>query len=89
VSGWVWLISDVNGMPHRVPDNPSVITFWTGRGYEATDIPGDLDSDSEEFVAAFDEWAAASEPAKPVEEEVAVLEVPDEAESATNKKEEK
>jgi len=50
VSGWKWLISGINGMPHRVPDNPGVVASYVGRGYELTDIDGELASDSEEFA---------------------------------------
>ena len=52
MSGWVWLVSGINGLPHRVPDNPEVIEFFIARGFEVTDIPGELDSDTEEFAAA-------------------------------------
>lgn len=49
---WKWLISDINGLPHRFPDDPAVIAAFVARGYEVTDIPGDLNDDDEEFLAA-------------------------------------
>jgi len=55
MSGWVWLISS-DGLPHRVPDNPGVVASFVGRDYEATDLPGDLSEDDEEFVALLAEW---------------------------------
>jgi hypothetical protein len=52
MTGWKWLISDINGLPHRVPDDPAVIATHVARGFELTDLPGDLNPDDEEFVAA-------------------------------------
>jgi hypothetical protein len=62
MSGWVWLISDVNGLPHRVPEE--VVAFYAARGFEVTDIDGDLDSDTEEFQAALAERQAVQEVAE-------------------------
>lgn len=52
MTDWKWLISEINGLPHRVPDDSEVVAFYAARGFEVTDIPGDLDSDTEEFEAA-------------------------------------
>jgi len=54
---WVWLISPANGLPHRVPEG--VVEFYAARGYEVTDIDGELDSDSEEFANALAERQSA------------------------------
>lgn len=59
MSGWVWLISDINGLPHRVPE--AVVAFHAARGFQVTDIDGDLDSDSEEFAAELAQRQAAAE----------------------------
>ena len=58
MTGWVWLISDVNGLPHRVDNNPVTIGSLVARGFELTDLPGDLNSDDEEFLAALAERQA-------------------------------
>jgi hypothetical protein len=63
MSGWKWLVSSVNGLPHRVPDNESAIATLVGRGFEVTDLPGDWQSDDEEFLAALEEWKAGKEKA--------------------------
>ena len=59
MSGWTWLVSSINGLPHRVPDG--VVDFYAARDFEVTDIPGDLDSDSEEFAAALAKRQANAE----------------------------
>ena len=59
MTNWVWLISDINGLPHRVPEE--VVAFHAARGFQVTDIPGDLDSDSEEFADALAERQAVQD----------------------------
>lgn len=89
MSGWKWLVSGVNGLPHRVPDDPAVIATYVGRGYELTDISGDMPAaDDEDFAAALEEWQASKEPAEAeaAEPPDEVLEAPVEAESATTEK---
>lgn len=88
MSSWVWLISDVNGLPHRVPE--AVVAFYAARGFQVTDIDGEFDSDSEEFAAALEEWQSAK--GEEIEQQWTDLspatgESTDEAKSATNKKE--
>ena len=61
MTGWVWVISDVNGLPHRLPNDPSVIAAHVARGFELTDLPGDLNSDDEEFVVALGARRAAKD----------------------------
>jgi hypothetical protein len=55
---WKWLISSVNGLPHRVPNNESAVASHVLRGFEPTDIPGELNSDDLEFAEARAEWQA-------------------------------
>ncbi len=59
MTGWVWLISNINGLPHRVPDNEAAIAPLVARGFEVTNIPDVLNSDDEEFQVALAEWHAA------------------------------
>ena len=63
MSGWVWLVSGVNGLPHRVPDNPDAIAGFVGRGFTITDIPGVLNSDDEEFLIEFAKLQAVDQAA--------------------------
>ena len=56
--GWVWVVNPVNGLPHRLPDNQESIRAHLGRGYQLTDLPGDLDSDDPDFVELFEAWQA-------------------------------
>lgn len=84
MSGWVWLISDVNGLPHRVPE--AVAAFHAARGFQVTDIDGELAPDSEEFEAAREAWQASTEPAEELPE-FDDSEKPVQGQSATNKKE--
>ena len=46
---FVWLLSGVNGIPHRVADDQAVIASFVARGFELTGISGEIPSDSEEF----------------------------------------
>ena len=82
MSGWAWLISDVNGLPHRVPEGVSA--FYAARGFQVTDIDGELASDSEEFETALEEWQASKEPAEELAE-FEDSEKPVQGQSATNK----
>ena len=54
-SNFRWLVHP-EYEPHRVPDNPGVVPLFDGRGWRLTDIPGELDSDTEEFADALAEW---------------------------------
>lgn len=62
--GWVWLISPVNGLPHRVPDHEEVIASFVGRDFVRTDIPGDIDSDTEEFALELAKLQASDQAAE-------------------------
>jgi len=48
---WKWLTHPDLGV-HRVPDNAGVVESFEGRSWQATDIDGELASDSEEFADA-------------------------------------
>jgi hypothetical protein len=52
MTDWKWLVNaDLNGA-HRVPDNPGVVESFEARGWEVTDLSGDLDADSPEVTDA-------------------------------------
>ena len=81
----MWLVSGVNGLPHRVPDDEGAIAPLVARGFEVTDIPGDMPAaDDEDFAAALDAWRASKEPAEveesaEAEEPVEILDTTDQA----------
>jgi hypothetical protein len=52
----VWLINSDG--PHRVPNDPGVIAYMVGRGWEVTDLPAHLDSDDPEFIEALEKFQA-------------------------------
>lgn len=49
---WKWLVHAEIGMAHRVQDNPGVLEWFESRGWEVTDLSGDLTSDSDEVADA-------------------------------------
>ena len=76
MSDWVWVINPINNMPHRLPNNPSVIKFHELRGYEVTELPGELSSDDPEFVELLEQLQAeeSAEEQEPVEAEQPAVE---------------
>lgn len=92
----VWLIQPGNPEPHKVPDQPGVIAYFKGRGWQVTDLPADLDADDPEFIEALEKLQADDEipsDADLPEVELVPLEAEDtepvEAKSAVSKKEKK
>jgi hypothetical protein len=63
MSGWVWLVSGVNGLPHRAPDDQGAIEPLVARGFTVTDLPGEWNSDDEEFIAALAKLQAVDQAA--------------------------
>lgn len=49
---WKWLVNTEVGGIHRVPDNPGVVESFESRGWEVTDLDGNLDIDSPDVVDA-------------------------------------
>ena len=49
---WKWLVHAELGAAHKAPDNPGVIEWFESRGWEVTDLSGDLTSDSDEVADA-------------------------------------
>ena len=64
--GWVWLVSPVNGIPHRVDEG--ALPAFVARGFEVTDLPGELDADDPDFIEMFEEWQPPLEDDLPADE---------------------
>jgi hypothetical protein len=51
MTDWKWLVHAEFGA-HKVPGNPGVVELFEGRGWEVTDLDGNLDADSPEVADA-------------------------------------